>query len=59
MEADQIKKFVAIEDIKKDSVGEKTVNFLVDNAKAIVAEKPKKTAKKAAKKEEAAEEAAE
>ncbi|MCQ2483958.1 MAG: trigger factor [Clostridia bacterium] len=58
MEADQIKKFVAIEDVKKDIVGEKTVNFLVDNAKAIVAEKPKKTAKKAAKKEEEATEAA-
>ncbi len=60
MEAEQIKKFVAVEDIKKDIVGEKTVNFLVENAKAIVAEKPKKTTKKAAKKEEeAAEEAAE
>ena len=61
MEADQIKKFVAVEDIKKDIVGEKTVNFLVENAKAVVAEKPKKTTKKAAAKktEENAEEAAE
>ena len=52
MEAEQIKKFVAVEDIKKDIVGEKTVKFLVDNAKAVTAEKPKKTAKKAAKKDE-------
>ena len=52
MEAEQIKKFVAIEDIKKDIVGEKTVKFLVDNAKAVTAEKPKKTTKKAAKKDE-------
>ena len=61
MEAEQIKKFVKIEDVKKDIEGEKTVKFLVDNAKAIVAEKPKKTTKKAAAKktEEPAEEAAE
>ena len=52
MEYEQIKKWVNADDVKKDIVGEKTVNFLVDNAKAIVAEKPKKTAKKAAKKEE-------
>lgn len=52
MEAEQIKKFVAVEDVKKDIVGEKTVKFLVDNAKAIVAEKPKKTTKKAAAKKE-------
>ena len=52
MEAEQIKKFVAVEDIKKDIVGEKTVKFLVDNAKAVTAEKPKKTTKKAAKKDE-------
>jgi trigger factor len=57
MEAEQIKKFVRIEDVKKDVVGQKTVDFLVSKAKAIVAEKPKKApAKKAAKKtEEAAE----
>ena len=57
MEAEQIKKFVRIEDVKKDVVGQKTVDFLVANAKAIVAEKPKKTTKKAAAKktEEAAE----
>lgn len=52
MEAEQIKKFVAVEDVKKDIVGEKTVKFLVENAKAVVAEKPKKTAKKAAGKKE-------
>ncbi|MDD6275922.1 MAG: trigger factor [Clostridia bacterium] len=52
MEYEQIKKWVNADDVKKDIVGEKTVNFLVDNSKAIVAEKPKKTAKKAAKKEE-------
>lgn len=57
MEAEQIKKFVRIEDVKKDVVGQKTVDFLVANAKAIVAEKPKKTTKKAAAKKE--EEAAE
>lgn len=59
MEAEQIKKFIRIEDVKKDVVGQKTVDFLVANAKAIVAEKPKKApAKKAAAKkteEEAAE----
>lgn len=58
MEAEQIKKFVRIEDVKKDVIGQKTVDFLVANAKAIVAEKPKKTTKKAAAKkteEEAAE----
>lgn len=57
MEAEQIKKFVRIEDVKKDVVGQKTVDFLVANAKAVVAEKPKKTTKKAAAKKE--EEAAE
>ncbi len=57
MEAEQIKKFIRIEDVKKDVVGQKTVDFLVKKAKAIVAEKPKKTTKKAAAKktEEAAE----
>ena len=59
MEAEQIKKFIRIEDVKKDVVGQKTVDFLVSKAKAIVAEKPKKApAKKAAAKkteEEAAE----
>ena len=57
MEAEQIKKFVRIEDVKKDVVGQKTVDFIVANAKPIVAEKPKKTTKKAAAKktEEAAE----
>lgn len=53
LEVEQIKKWVNIEDVKKDVVGKKTVDFLVANAKAIVAEKPKKTTKKAtAKKEE-------
>ena len=52
MEADQIKKWVKIEDVKKDLIGEKTVDFLVANAKAIVAEKPKKATKKAASDEE-------
>lgn len=53
LEVEQIKKWVNIEDVKKDVVGKKTVDFLVTNAKAIVAEKPKKTTKKAtAKKEE-------
>ncbi len=53
LEIEQIKKWVNIEDVKKDVVGKKTVDFLVANAKAIVAEKPKKTTKKsAAKKEE-------
>lgn len=46
MEAEQIKKFVRIEDVKKDIVGEKTVKFLVDNACVTVTEKPKKTSKK-------------
>ena len=59
MEAEQIKKFVRIEDVKKDVVGQKTVDFIVANAKAIVAEKPKKTAKKAAAKKAETEEAAE
>ena len=61
MEAEKIKSFVSADDVKKDIVGEKTVKFLVDNAKAVVAEKPKKTAKKAAAKkaEEATEETAE
>ncbi len=53
LDVEQVKKWVNIEDVKKDVVGKKTVNFLVANAKAIVAEKPKKTTKKtAAKKEE-------
>ena len=53
LELEQVKKWVNIEDVKKDVVGKKTVDFLVANAKAIVAEKPKKTTKKAtAKKEE-------
>lgn len=57
MEAEKIKQFIRIEDVKKDVIGQKTVDFLVANAKAIVAEKPKKTTKKAAAKktEEAAE----
>ena len=59
MEAEQIKKFVRIEDVKKDVVGQKTVDFIVANAKAIVAEKPKKTTKKAAAKKAETEEAAE
>ena len=53
MEYEQIKQWVRVDDVKKDIVCEKTVNFLVDNAKPIVAEKPKKTAKKSAKKDEA------
>lgn len=53
LNVEQVKKWVNIEDVKKDVVGKKTVDFLVANAKAIVAEKPKKTTKKAtAKKEE-------
>ncbi len=53
LELEQVKKWVNVEDVKKDVVGKKTVDFLVANAKAIVAEKPKKTTKKAvAKKEE-------
>lgn len=53
LDVEQVKKWVNIEDVKKDVVGKKTVDFLVANAKAIVAEKPKKTTKKtAAKKEE-------
>lgn len=60
MEVDQIKQFVRIEDMKKDLVGEKTVEFLVKNAKAIEAEKPaKKTTKKTTKKADDAEEKAE
>lgn len=48
MEVDQIKQFVRIEDMKKDLVGQKTVDFLVSKAKAITPEKPaKKTTKKA------------
>ena len=50
MELEQIKKFVSIDDVKKDLVGKKTVDFLVENAKVITAEKPKKTAKKTTKK---------
>ena len=52
LNVEQVKKWVNIEDVKKDVVGKKTVDFLVANAKAVVAEKPKKTTKKAAKKEE-------
>ena len=53
LELEQVKKWVNVEDVKKDVVGKKTVDFLVANAKAIVAEKPKKTTKKVvAKKEE-------
>lgn len=52
LDVEQVKKWVNIEDVKKDVVGKKTVDFLVANAKAIVAEKPKKTTKKAAAKEE-------
>ncbi len=57
MEADKIKQFIRIEDVKKDVVGQKTVDFIVKSANAVVAEKPKKTTKKAAAKktEEAAE----
>lgn len=52
LDVEQVKKWVNIEDVKKDVVGKKTVDFLVANAKAIVAEKPKKTTKKAATKKE-------
>lgn len=52
LDVEQVKKWVNIEDVKKDVVGKKTVDFLVVNAKAIVAEKPKKTTKKAAAKKE-------
>ncbi len=52
LDVEQVKKWVNIEDVKKDVVGKKTVDFLVANAKAVVAEKPKKTTKKAAKKDE-------
>ena len=52
LDVEQVKKWVNIEDVKKDVVGKKTVDFLVANAKAIVAEKPKKTTKKAAAKKE-------
>lgn len=52
LDVEQVKKWVNIEDVKKDVVGKKTVAFLVANAKAIVAEKPKKTTKKAAAKKE-------
>ena len=45
LDVEQVKKWVNIEDVKKDVVGKKTVDFLVANAKAIVAEKPKKTTK--------------
>jgi trigger factor len=46
MEADQIRKWVSMDDIKKDLIGEKTVDFLVESAAPIVAEKPKKATKK-------------
>lgn len=52
LDVEQVKKWVNIEDVKKDVVGKKTVDFLVANAKAIVAEKPKKTTKKAATKKD-------
>lgn len=52
LNVEQVKKWVNIEDVKKDVVGKKTVDFLVANAKAVVAEKPKKTTKKATKKDE-------
>lgn len=52
LDVEQVKKWVNIEDVKKDVVGKKTVDFLVANAKAIIAEKPKKTTKKAAAKKE-------
>ena len=52
LNVEQVKKWVNIEDVKKDVVGKKTVDFLVANAKAIVAEKPKKTTKKAAAKKD-------
>ncbi len=52
LDVEQVKKWVNIEDVKKDVVGKKTVDFLVANAKAIVVEKPKKTTKKAAAKKE-------
>ena len=52
LDVELVKKWVNIEDVKKDVVGKKTVDFLVANAKAIVAEKPKKTTKKAAAKKE-------
>ena len=52
LDVEQVKKWVNIEDVKKDVVGKKTVDFLVANAKAIVAEKLKKTTKKAAAKKE-------
>ncbi len=62
MEAEQIKSFVPVADIKTDIVNGKAVQLVVDNAVAQAAEKPakktatKKTTKKAAeKKEEAAE----
>lgn len=62
MEAEQIKSFVPVADIKADIVNGKAVQLVVDNAVAEAAEKPakkpaaKKTTKKAAeKKEEAAE----
>ena len=58
LDVEQIKKWVNIEDVKKDVVGKKTVDFLVANAKAIVAEKPKKTTKKAAAKNAASQSAA-
>ena len=52
LNVEQVKKWVNIEDVKKDVVGKKTVDFLVANAKAVVAEKPKKTTKKAAAKKD-------
>ncbi len=62
MEAEQIKSFVPVADIKADIVNGKAVQLVVDNAVAEAAEKPakktaaKKTTKKSAeKKEEAAE----
>ena len=52
LNVEQVKQWVNIEDVKKDVVGKKAVDFLVANAKAVVAANPKKTTKKAAKKDE-------
>ncbi len=66
MEVEQLKSFVPVEDLKADIINGKAVQLVVDNAVAVLPEKPakktaaKKTAKKAEeKKEEKAEEAAE
>ncbi len=53
MEAEQIKKIVSADDLKKDVINGKAVQFVVDNAVAEAPEKPaKKTAKKTTKKAE-------